>query len=175
MWRSTLESKGLSTKSTAPVLYPRSTASWVCAMADTKMIGVSRVRGLPRINRATSKPSIPGICTSSSTSPTSSSSRQRRASSPELAQRSSHSPSSSSACMASRFSTRSSTTSRTCLAGTAAFLLCAWAIVTPLSICPCTSHSCHQGSPSPGEGMVGIASQRSSSASSSSRLIGLAM
>ena len=73
------------------------------------MIGTWRVRSLPRISSASSKPSMSGICTSSRASATSCSSSSSSASAPERASSSSTSSRRSSAESASRFSSRSST------------------------------------------------------------------
>jgi hypothetical protein len=77
--------------------------------AVRKMIGVVRLRSRPRMNLAVSKPSMPGIWTSSRTTAKSSSSSALSASSPEPAARRWTCRGSSTASSASRFSGRSST------------------------------------------------------------------
>ncbi len=67
---------------------------------------------------------MPGICTSSNTSSTSSSSNARSAASPELTVCTCQSPSPSNASMATRFASRSSTTSSVRLRGLALSCVC---------------------------------------------------
>jgi hypothetical protein len=79
------------------------------------MMGTARVRSAPRISSASSKPSISGICTSTTASATSCTKSSSRASRPERAPRISSASCRSSASRATRFSSRSSTSSTFCL------------------------------------------------------------
>ena len=103
-------SMGLYRKSTAPLSYPRNCQFCSREPAVMKMSGMCRVRSLPRISSASSKPFISGICTSSNARATSSwASSSSRASGPDWALRMSSPSRCSSASRAMRFSSTSST------------------------------------------------------------------